>query len=435
MRLLKPVVLVVGDAVAPTGFARVTRSIISRLNHRYLISQLGINYLGDPHDESWRIFPAGLGGDLHGVKRIAELVATIRPDFVLIVNDVWVASLYVEALSSLRQRPKTVAYLPVDSEPVLLEHVRGLQSLDRIVAYNHFGARTLAAAADDLRAIDPTFQLPPIDIIPHGVDSTAFRPLFPLSGDFLQGRHAMRRTLLPHGQSVDDAFIVLNANRNQPRKRIDVTIAGFALFAANKPPNVRLYLHMGVTDCGWDVRELARRHGVADRLMMTHTGAGQPQLKLDHLNLVYNACDVGLNTADGEAWGLASFEHAATGAAQIVPGHSGPREIWEGAAEMLAPSMQITAPQSLGTSQLIAPQTVSAALERLYRDPALLLSRSLAAYRRATEPRYDWDRVADGFDRIFSELANVGQPRRADVTRGPTPPLRSFCAFPSGELP
>jgi len=37
------------------------------------------------------------------------------------------------------------------------------------------------------------------------------------------------------------------------------------------------------------------------------------------LNLLYNACDVGLNTASSEGWGMVSFEHAATGAAQIVP--------------------------------------------------------------------------------------------------------------------
>jgi D-inositol-3-phosphate glycosyltransferase len=37
------------------------------------------------------------------------------------------------------------------------------------------------------------------------------------------------------------------------------------------------------------------------------------------LNLLRNACDVGINTSMGEGWGLAGFEHGATGAAQIVP--------------------------------------------------------------------------------------------------------------------
>ena len=40
------------------------------------------------------------------------------------------------------------------------------------------------------------------------------------------------------------------------------------------------------------------------------------------LNLLYNACDVGITTSMGEGWGLVSFEHGAAGAAQIVPDHS-----------------------------------------------------------------------------------------------------------------
>jgi glycosyltransferase involved in cell wall biosynthesis len=125
---------------------------------------------------------------------------------------------------------------------------------------------------------------------------------------------------------------------------------------------------------------------------------------------VYNASDVGLNTSEGEGWGLASFEHAATGAAQIVPGHSGMEEVWGGAADMLPASMQVTAPGTLGTSQLIAPTTVAAALQRLYRDPELLVSRSLDAYRKATEPRYSWDVVAREFDGV---LAGLIRPRPA----------------------
>jgi glycosyltransferase involved in cell wall biosynthesis len=48
---------------------------------------------------------------------------------------------------------------------------------------------------------------------------------------------------------------------------------------------------------------------------------------------------------------------------------------------------------------------VAAALERLYQNPDVLQERSLAAYQRATHPRYSWDTVAESFDEILSELA------------------------------
>jgi hypothetical protein len=48
-----------------------------------------------------------------------------------------------------------------------------------------------------------------------------------------------------------------------------------------------------------------------------------------------NACDVGINRAMGEGWGLASFEHAAAGAAQVVPNHTACSEIWRERAELI----------------------------------------------------------------------------------------------------
>jgi glycosyltransferase involved in cell wall biosynthesis len=410
--VVRPVVLVVGDAAAPTGFSRVTSSIMTRLKDRYGFHQLGINYMGGPHGEPWPIYPASDGPrDRHGIKRIAGIVNAIRPAVVLIVNDVGLVAQYVTAMESVDHRPEVVAYMPVDSGPLAAEYVRGVASLDRIVVYNQFAADTLAAASNEVRAEDPTFVLPPIDIIPHGVDTQVFRPLFPLTGNIVEARKAARHELMPGSDALDDAFIVLNANRNQPRKRIDITIAGFAKFAADKPANVMLYLHMGMTDIGWDIRELARRHGIMDRLIITHEGDNVPGSSPEQLNRIYNTCDIGINTSEAESWGLTAFEHAATGAAQIVPGHTGTREIWDGVAEMLTPTLSLTSPGSLTASELIDPQTVAATLEHLHRNPEVLQRRSLAAYQHATQARYSWDTVADSFDEILTELAKQHQPK------------------------
>ena len=45
----RPRVVVVGDAVVPTGFARVLHSLISNLKERYEFHHLGINYRGEAH--------------------------------------------------------------------------------------------------------------------------------------------------------------------------------------------------------------------------------------------------------------------------------------------------------------------------------------------------------------------------------------------------
>jgi glycosyltransferase involved in cell wall biosynthesis len=406
----QPTLLVVGDAVAPTGFARVTRSIISPLLDRFSVHQLGVNYGGDPHSEPWSIYPAGLGGDAHGINRVAEITAAVDPDVVLLVNDLGIVGSYLAELSRIRHRARLVAYVPIDSDPLPPPALHALRSLDRIVVYNEFASRTLRIATGDAMAEDPLFQLPEVDVIPHGVDTGVFRPLFPLAGDLVEGRREVRRTLLPGDESFHRSFVVLNANRNQPRKRIDITIAGFAQFAAGKPPEVKLYLHMGTLDQGWDVRALAQRYGIADRILMSRDHTAHPDLAPEALNLVYNACDVGLNTAESEGWGLPSFEHAATGAAQLVPGHTGPQSIWGDAADLLEPTLRVTNPTTLVDAQLIAASTVAAALERLYANRELLRARTLDAYRHATDPIYSWESSAARFSRLLDALSRPTRP-------------------------
>jgi glycosyltransferase involved in cell wall biosynthesis len=403
----KPTILVVGDAVAPTGFARVTQSIISRLKVDYDFHQLGINYNGDPHNETWKIYPAGLGGEPHGVRRLAELVTKIKPDAILLVNDIWIIADYLKVLAPLPHKVPVAAYIPIDSEPINANLIRQLAPLDRIIVYTDFAEQTLKSAADSAKAVDSNFNSPPIQVIPHGVDTKLFYPLFSLEEDLTKGRREVRKMLLPNDKSFEDSFIVLNANRNQPRKRIDISIEGFAMFAQDKPANVKLYLHMGTTDQGWNINELAIRYNIAERLIMSHGEPGPPNLTAEQLNKMYNACDIGLNTAEGEGWGLPAFEHAATGAAQIVPAYSGPGSVWNGAAEMLVPTMKVVSPMMLTNANLIAPETVRQSLQSLYENPQLLNERSIAAFRRATEPRYTWDKVADSFGVLLNDLLEV----------------------------
>jgi D-inositol-3-phosphate glycosyltransferase len=246
----------------------------------------------------------------------------------------------------------------------------------------------------------------PVSIIPHGVDTQHFHPLRQERG--LQASSENRRTardkLFAGHPGLRDSFIVLNANRNQPRKRLDITMEAFAMFAQDKPKNVKLYLHMAREDSGWDIQLLAQRLNITDRLLVTTLHNGLPNLSLEHLNLIYNACDVGVNTASAEGWGLVSFEHAATGAPQIVPRHTSPAELWENAAVMVDPSFTLTNERILTRAYYVAPRDVAAALQRLYSDQSYYGTLAEAAFRKATLRHYDWDVIAGQWDRIFTVL-------------------------------
>ncbi len=408
----RPVVVVVGDGVVPTGFARVLHSVLGRLHDRYELHHLAINYQGEPHAHPWEIYAPGAIG-------LRELAARLRPRLVFLLNDLWLLGGYLEELRGGAEgdpAPPVVAYSPVDAGPLEPEMLAPLAGLDRLVLYTRFGRAEVESSLALLRCLQPETRLPPLSIIPHGVDSGLFRPLVrsrgigTLDADDRRASRAEARRLLFADPALQDAWIVLNANRNQPRKRIDVTIKGFALFARDKPPDVRLYLHMGLVDCGWNVAALARRHGIEDRLIVTAEERFLPGVPDDVLNRIYNACDVGINTSLGEGWGLVNLEHAATGAAQVVPRHSACAEIWEGAAELLEPALSITQEGILTEGHLIAPEEVARALDRLYASPDLLSRRSAAAHAVAMRPEYRWDDVARRWDALFQEV--IAAPHR-----------------------
>ncbi len=405
----RPRVLVVGDAIASTGFARVLHSLIERLQDRYEFHHVGLNYFGDPHDLGWRIYPASAEGDPSGTNRLKGLVRLVRPHLVWALNDVWVLAGYMDQLREFFGELKIVMYCPVDAGPIrpsLLEKLRGV---DRLVTYTRFGRREVTDALAELRRGDPGFAFGDVEVIPHGVDTDRF---YPLAGDGRDAHHRrveLRRELLPGRPDLWDGFFVFNGNRNQPRKRIDVTLRAFSLFARERPADVALYLHMGVEDLGWNIPELARRYGIEDRVILTSAVNGTPGVPDEMLNRIYNACEVGLNTSLGEGWGLVSFEHAATGAAQVMPRHSACEELWDGAALLIEPAVTLVAERILTEGKLVAPEAVAAGLGRLYDDRGLLASLSEASYRTATQADYRWENVAERWHRVFQSVL-AGEP-------------------------
>lgn len=398
--------LVIGDAIVPTGFSRVLHSVLDRLSSRYEVHQLGVNYMGDPHTSSWKIYPAGTLGQPLGFNRLPALLSELAPQLIFMLYDPWVLMQYAGILTRLGSTVPCVAYFPVESDPVepaTIAHL--LRASDLLVTYTQFGAREVERAISRARSVSPELPLRDVAIVPHGVDRRLFHPYVEPDTDASQrSRGAARKRLFPNRVDLHDAFIVLNANRNQPRKRIDVTMDAFARFSRGKPANVKLYLHMAREDSGWDIQRLASRLGIADRLLVTTEGNDYPSESMAQLNLIYNACDVGVNTASAEGWGLVAFEHAATGAPQVVPRHTSQIELWNGAAELVEPSFVLTNERLLTQAYYVAATDVAAALERLYVDSAHRQALADAALRRVSEPRFDWDVIARCWDEMFSRI-------------------------------
>jgi D-inositol-3-phosphate glycosyltransferase len=399
-----PKILIIGDAVAPTGFARVIRSIFQPLHKDFELHQLATRYDGGQHDYPWKLYGAGKGKSVYGYDQILPLIEQIKPAVVFLLYDIPFQIPYLKQLRQAVPMPKVVLYSPVEAGPIAPEILQQLQGVSRYVLYTEYGRRQIADSLKSVREQDADFVFPALEVIPHGVDCDRFYPLGDDDGALPSRRLAARRAMKFDDAEHLDAFIVLNANRNMPRKRIDLTMQGFAEFARDKPANVKLYLHMATEDSGWNVVILAKRYGIFDRLIMSQADNSRPTFSDEQLNLLYNACDVGITTTTGEGWGMVSFEHAATRAAQIVPRHTSLEELWCDAAEFVEPAMKLTYPGNLTEGLIVNPRDVARALQRLYEDDGRRTALAQAAYLNATRADLNWSSIAARWKRLFTEV-------------------------------
>ena len=408
--------IAIGYNIFGTGLTRVMHAIMRRLADRHEIHYLGLGYSGEiVRDRGLTIYPTNpSGGDVFAAFQAQRLIDEINPALIFILHDIWLFEYYLRLLGPYRDRLKIAAYIPLDGKLINAADAASLAQADRVVAYTEFARGQFEAAFDRLRAKDEGRDFPAVEVIPHGVEVESFFPLPELTQAAFAstGRAAAKQKIFSDLADLENSFVVLNASRPDGRKRVDLTIEGFARFAAGKAANVRLCLHhafLGEREAG-QIRSLIQQH-CPERVYLNPLPGGV--VGDDALNLLYNACDVGINTSMGEGWGLVSFEHGAAGAAQIVPDHTACGELWRGRAELIPPARSYIPEFSILEMGEVSAAGVAQALENLYRNPQRRQELAKAAFASARNPAYSWDVIARQFDDLFIRLAATppgGQP-------------------------
>jgi len=387
-------ILYCGDAFVETGFGRVAENLLPALAEEHEVHVLAVNYWGD-HDErtaKYKVYPAGTHGhDPFGSHRIPEFVQLIKPDLVWVTNDFWIG---IQLWNQIKQFQEEIGfkyycYTPIDSYGIFKETMPPVMEWDGLGTYTQFAAEELKKAGYDKH----------IDIISHGVDRTKFFP-----GE----REALRKALgVPQ-----ENFIVFNGNRNQPRKRIDLTIKGFIKFAKDKP-DAQLWLNMGKKDLGWDLvplfKRVARDEGYdpTGKLILTSPHFDVSNcLSVEKLNQVYGAVDVGVNTCIGEGWGLVNFEHAAAGVAQVVPDHTSLKEIFNDIPRIECIGSETDRNYGL-ERPLPDPQSMADLLTMYYEDRNKLQATADWCYERVTSPEFSWDVIGKQMLGIVNRLLST----------------------------
>lgn len=425
--------LVIGDAGVNTGFERVIRGICSRLydTGKYDITLRGIGYYDA--EQSVRAYPwtvkpwGGDGGDPLGVLNFRYWLMEDQPDALLIVNDVW------QITNFMAYKPKelpSVVYFPVDTPNIQWNHVLGAVAASECATFTRFGATEAAAGARHLVDViklmhpEPTLWAQPAagftlphdemalhfradrlahlqnvdswNVVPHGQDAGIFRPM--------DKAEARAQFGLPQ-----DAFVVLNVNTNQFRKRQDLTLRAFLKLARVNPKALLLLHCQGGDKGGWDLTNLIHYYGLAGRVILTHRAIG-PDLTEEALVTLYNTADVQINTGGGEGWGLTSFEGAACGVPQLVPDWSATRELWREHGVLLEVSDWRHEPRPSNPAHaIIDVEAAGQTLVTLSQDPELLARLGTLSKQNAARVP-SWDIVGDVFDSLIQRALHLPAP-------------------------
>ena len=398
-------ILWVSEFNVNTGFARVSHSLIKYLTKYFDITVLdiyrtmeGSNYLH--YDTTNKVKVQGKTKDSDGfaIDRLCKIAHDY--DIIFIIQDVWNIN---RILHAMRQKgvdvPPVVCYFPVDAKSHYKEWYANFDMVSTPITYTKFACDVVQEAS----GIKPL-------IIPHGVDTDSFYEIDKPKSDIRQEFFSQANPDKPVTK-FNDSFIFLSANRNQPRKRLDVIMYAFKMFLdETNAKDAVLYMHCGNTDDGHiDVSKLADKLGITRYVVLSLASQGIPPFDVPTLNKLYNMCDVGINTGLGEGFGLCQAEHAITGAPQIVPNHSACAELFSGidndrllvnisADFMINPNMTIG---GIVNAKDVANKMVG--LYTLKRSSGLFKKLSSETKQRFLEDKYNWSNIAAQFKDAFDE--------------------------------
>ena len=307
-----------------TGYAKVVYNLLGQL--ATLVPQVKTYHFGfqrHPSQSNIRTVPKGVISydaaanedpkeDGFGFNKIHEYLEMVNPDVVMIYNDPLIIHKFIEAMKFDKEKSTYKLWLYVDQVyegivPPLIESMN--KNAHRIYCFTPYWADIYSKYGpfSDIRVLENAVDITLFSKIPEGT------------------RSAIRSSMgLP-----SNAVLMINVNRNSQRKRYDLSIMGFTELITRDPS--KPYYYMIVTGLNaqqgayYDINRIflmeLQRRGVdpndyAKRLMLVDTSS--KPLPDSAINELYNAADIGVNTSDGEGFGLCQIEHLYTGAPQLV---------------------------------------------------------------------------------------------------------------------
>jgi glycosyltransferase involved in cell wall biosynthesis len=320
-----------------------------------------IKYI-DVYDEEHTKYPSN--PDTYGSNIFIETLINENPNIVFLYNDIIVVSRLLNKVLEFRQNNiqafKVYTHLDLvyDCErPEYLRHVFNLS--DKVVLFTDYWKSHLCKLG---------FPESKMSLLYLAVEDTKFSKL-----DSVRSKRELGL--------AENSFIILNANRNSYRKAIDLTIRSFLLFLKQQHMNPTLFLLLHTqldseygynlinvieSEClmlGMNYNEIINK-----RILQLKNNPVEDET----MNLLYNACDIGINTCIGEGFGLCNAEHCLVGKPQVVTSVGGLKDIFKDTMALVQHSTSYHIPNQTdghnGIAYVCKPEDIANKLSDIFNN-------------------------------------------------------------------
>lgn len=395
----KPAIVAVGLYVSGTGFTRVLETLFSHLYNHFDIHWMGIGYKGPViATEHYTLHPVNSnGGDIYGAYGAAAMAEKINAQSILLLNDFYLLKNYQRPFEALKANGiQLVAYVPLDGYFTATALTAQCLFLDKLVLYNEWALQEVRHSLNECLHETVNKPIPQLSYIYHGTDTHFFTPI-----QNSEKKAALKSQFFNVPDAANSIFI-LNANRYNERKDIESSITAFAMACAAFKHPAYLCLHTPnlQEELCTRLKQCIEQSGCSDKILLNPLG--NRYCNNEQLAALYGVCDIGLNTSFGEGWGMISFEHAACGGAQIVPGHTTPGELWKDAGILIPASEKIQLSTNPFEMRKINSNVLANELTNVVNDAAYRNQVAAACMHLVNKDDFNWENIAAQWVKVLS---------------------------------
>ena len=278
-----------------------------------------------------------IGEDPYGLQRMPELLNKYKPDLIFSLNDIWVKTgderhpnldnWFYRHIKGHKPYVPWIGYFPVDGRLWDQKWVNLLNEMTYACTFSDYGYKVLSET--------PNVKMEKVRAVYHGHDHENFFPI----------NEKERKEYKQKMNVPEDAYLIGAIMRNQPRKNTPMLIYAFKMFKdgfvycdqCGFPRNLEimkdcelcgsygytpgrdgvqnsyLYLHMNLLDMrGYKLPKVIRDNKLSNVITRPDhdVAMGVP---IEELNYIYNVCDIIVNPASAEGYGLPPAEAQAAG--------------------------------------------------------------------------------------------------------------------------